>query len=94
MVWYSHLFQNFPQYIAIHTVSLEMLIKGEGHDLNLPRSRALFTVFSWSPSVTDSPLQQLLLSLAEDGIYGEGLGHLGGSLSLSEYLLRTGCTCY
>ena len=30
MVWYSHLFQNFPQFVVIHTVKgFGMIIKAE-----------------------------------------------------------------
>ena len=30
MVWYSHLFQNFPQFIVIHTVKgFDIVIKAE-----------------------------------------------------------------
>ena len=28
VVWYSHLFQNFPQYIVIHTVEVKNRFKG------------------------------------------------------------------
>ena len=29
MVWYSHLFQNFPQFIVIHTVNIGIVNKAE-----------------------------------------------------------------
>ena len=37
MVWYSHLFQNFPQFIVIHTVKgFGLVNKGEVDDFPEP----------------------------------------------------------
>ena len=43
MVWYSHLFQNFPQFIVIHTV------KGFGIKLNIQKTKitASGPITSW-----------------------------------------------
>ena len=33
VIWYSHLFQNFPEFLVVHTVSLfGIVIKAEGDD--------------------------------------------------------------
>ena len=39
MVWYSHLFENFPQFVVIHTVKGFSIVNGEQIDvfLELPR---------------------------------------------------------
>ena len=38
MVWYSHLFQNFPQFIVIHTVKGFGIVKKTEIDVFLERS--------------------------------------------------------
>ena len=38
MVWYSHLFQNFPQFVVIHTVKGFGIIKKEEIDVFLELS--------------------------------------------------------
>ena len=38
MVWYSHLFQNFPQFIVIHTVKGFGIVKKAGIDVFLELS--------------------------------------------------------
>ena len=41
MVWYSHLFQNFPQFVVIHTVTYhartDMIKDRNGKDLTEPK---------------------------------------------------------
>ena len=44
MVWYSHLFQNFPQFVVIHTV--------EGFGIV---NKAEIDVFYGTPSLFDDP---------------------------------------
>ena len=39
MVWYSHLFQNFPQFIVIHTVKGFSIVRKEEVDVFLELSR-------------------------------------------------------
>ena len=39
MVWYSHLFQNFPQFIVIHTVKGFSIVSKEEVDVFLELSR-------------------------------------------------------
>ena len=39
MVWYSHLFQNFPQFIVIHTVKGFDIVNKEEIDVFLELSR-------------------------------------------------------
>ena len=42
MVWYSHLFKNFPQYVVIHTVNgFGMVNKAEVDDTILIRKGIL-----------------------------------------------------
>ena len=38
VVWYSHLFQNFPQFIVIHTVKGFVIVNKEEIDVYLERS--------------------------------------------------------
>ena len=38
MVWYSHLFQNFPQFIVIHTVKAFGIVYEAGIDIFLELS--------------------------------------------------------
>ena len=38
MVWYSHLFQNFPQFIVIHTVKVFGIVNKPGVDVFLELS--------------------------------------------------------
>ena len=38
MVWYSHLFQNFPQFIVIHTVNGFSIVNKAEIDVFLERS--------------------------------------------------------
>ena len=38
MVWYSHLFQNFPQFIVIHTVKSFGIVKNAETDVFLELS--------------------------------------------------------
>ena len=38
MVWYSHLFQNFPQFIVIHTVKGFGIVNKAGRDVFLELS--------------------------------------------------------
>ena len=45
MVWYSHLFQNFPQFIVIHTVKGFGIVKKAEIDVFLE-----FSCFSYDPS--------------------------------------------
>ena len=49
MVWYSHLFQNFPQFIVIHTV------KGFG----IVNKEAKMDVFLELSCFLDDPLERL-----------------------------------
>ena len=39
MVWYSHLFQNFPQFIVIHTVKGFGIVNKVGGDVFMELSR-------------------------------------------------------
>ena len=39
MVWYSHLFQNFPQFVVIHTVKGFHIVNGAEIDVFLELSR-------------------------------------------------------
>ena len=38
VVWYSHLFQNFPQFIVIHTVKIFGIVNKAEIDISLGRS--------------------------------------------------------
>ena len=38
MVWYSHLFQNFPQFIVTHTVNVFGIVNKEEIDVSLEHS--------------------------------------------------------
>ena len=38
MVWYSHLFKNFPQFVVIHTVKGSSIVNGAGVDVFLKLS--------------------------------------------------------
>ena len=38
MVWYSHLFQNFPQFVVIHTVKASDIVNKAEADVFLERS--------------------------------------------------------
>ena len=39
MIWYSHLFQNFPQFVVIHTVKGFSVLSGADEDILLELSR-------------------------------------------------------
>ena len=56
MVWYSHLFQNFPQFVVIHTVT--------GFDVVNKAEADVFRLWYAIP-VLESPAPS---SLAADGI--------------------------
>ena len=49
MVWYSHLFKNFPQFVVIHTVKGFGLINKAEIDVFLE-----FSCFFYDPSDVDS----------------------------------------
>ena len=38
MVWYSHLFQNFPQFVVIHTVKIFSIVNNADADVFLKLS--------------------------------------------------------
>ena len=61
MVWYSHLFQNFPQFIVIHTIKGFGVVNKADVDVFLD-----FSCFFYDPTdvgnlITSSVLQNLLL---------------------------------
>ena len=56
MVWYSHLFKNFPQFVLIHTVTGFGVVNKEEVDVFLE-----FSCFFYDPVVVDN----LILCLSE-----------------------------
>ena len=71
VVWYSHLFQNFPQFIVIHTVKDFSIVKGTMVSMCLPSdalSQHLLSYLGFSYlgcGVKCSKVQPLLLTLDE-----------------------------
>ena len=57
VVWYSHLFQNFPQFIVIHTVKGFGIVKKAEIDVFLE----LFCFFDDPTDVGSDLLSQILL---------------------------------
>ena len=65
MVWCSHIFKNFPEFVVVHTVEgFGMVIKAEVNIVlklscffNYPTKRvfAITSVFSWENSVSFCP---------------------------------------
>ena len=40
MVWYSHLFKNFPQFVVIHTVKGFSVVKEAEAGIKIPRTNS------------------------------------------------------
>ena len=59
MVWYSHLFQNFPQFVVIHTVKVFRVVNEAEVDVFLE-----FSSFFYDP-VQFSSVAQLCLTLCD-----------------------------
>ena len=47
MVWYSHLFKNFPQFVVIHTVKDFGIVNEAEEDFFFFRNSLAFTMIQW-----------------------------------------------
>ena len=66
MVWYSHLFQNFPQFIVIHTVKAG--IKIAGRNINNLRYADDTTLMAESEEVLKSLLMEVKVESEKVGL--------------------------
>ena len=61
MVWYSHLFQNFPQFVVIHTIKGFGVVNKAEADGFLEFSCLFYDPVDVGNLITSSVLQNLLL---------------------------------
>ena len=75
MVWYSHLFKNFPQFVVIHTVKAFGIVNETEIDIFLEVSCFfddpvdIVNLISGSSAFSKSSLNKALIQLSADGWY-------------------------
>ena len=67
MVWYSHLFQNFPQFIVIHTVKSFGIVSKAEIDVFLELACFYDDLADVGRKGNDTPLQYSCLANPMDG---------------------------
>ena len=80
MVWYSHLFKNFPQSVVIHTVKVFSLVNEEEVDVFLEFPCFLYDPANVADTVNNlfdcsAPRVTKMLALPPDGIEYPDLVH-------------------